>query len=329
MADGHRDESGSPWGALLFLCIAIFILILFWFASGRPNAAALNTLFIRSPLATSGGMTTTGVPASNWLPFWNPAEQPQQAGQAGTQYQYQGTVGIVPNAPQLTGYLPSAAGGKVIIQDYSGARSSVPEQEYITVYASSANSEPIDITGWQLRSAVTGRGGVIGVGTEMPVLGQNGATAPIQLRPGDIAIITSGRSPIGTSFRENACVGYLGQYQYFAPPFAQGCPAPQNELTLAADPQNAQDSSCVNAVRALQPCKAVITAYPGVSNSCSDFMIRRFSYNGCVEAHQNDANFKGARWRIFFGGYSDMWNNQSDIVALLDEGGRLVTAVTY
>lgn len=335
MADEHGEGGGNPWGELVFLSVILFIIILFWFVSGRPNAGSLSSLLVRSPLAASsspgGNASTTPI---NWLPFWNPSAPQGQGGETGAGYQYTGyqfksTTGAASGAPQLAGYLPSPQSGQVIIQDYSGARSSVPEGEYIVVSASSANSGPVDITGWQVRSAASGSGEYIGVGTDKPVLGQSGTTGDILLNPGDTAVITSGRSPLGTSFRENACIGYLAQYQYFTPPFVQGCPAPQNELNIYTDPQDAQDSRCVQAVAALSSCSAVITAPPGVGSSCSDFMVRRFSYNGCTAAHQSDPNFKGTRWRIYLGDSRELWNNQSDIIVLLDTSGRLVTAVTY
>jgi len=326
MADDH-GEGGNPWAELLFLCVALFVLIVFWFVSGRPNASSLGDLFVKSPIATSTIGAGTSTPS--WLPFWNPKTAGNQTWQVQPQYQYNNTLGSVPVSAQLSRYVPSPLGGEIIIQDYGGVRSSVPNQEYIVLYANSANPEPINLSGWQLRSPMTGRGAVIGGAVEIPILGVAPTLGPVMLSPGDVVVITTGRSPVGASFRESMCSGYFSHFQYFTPPFAQGCPLPQNELNYYSDPVDAQDLQCRQTVAQLQPCQVVISAPPGVTSSCSDFITQRFTYNGCVAAHRNDQNFLGARWRVYLGQSGELWDNTSDVVALLDATGRLVTAASY
>ncbi len=329
MADEHNGGGGSALGELVVLCIALFILILFWFASGRPNADSLGSLFVKSPLAASLS-TTTETPAvkTNWLPFWNPETASQTSWQPAPQYQG-GNFGGIPAIPALAHFAPSPAGGEVLIQDYSAARSSVPSQEYIVIYASSANPGPITLSGWQLRSPITGRGAYIGGGIEVPHPGEADTLQPIKLNPGDSAVITTGRSPIGASFRENECSGYLAQFQYFTPSFTQGCPLPQDDLARYGSPQDVQDYRCIQAVAGLSSCQAAIGAPAGVTSSCSDFITQHFTYSGCVATHQSDQNFLGRRWRVYLGQDSEMWSNTGDVIALFDESGRLVTAVTY
>jgi hypothetical protein len=86
------------------------------------------------------------------------------------------------------------------------AGSSNPQQEYLQLSVSSRADGPISISGWRVVSDVSGNGAVIPQGTEVPRSGTINASQPIVLQPGDRAIITSGRSPIGASFRENVCI---------------------------------------------------------------------------------------------------------------------------
>ena len=114
--------------------------------------------------------------------------------------------------------------GKV---SFSGRRDTFTNdvaKEYIQIVASRRNLQPINISNWSIRSAVTGKGLQIGAGSYLPFGGQVNSEGAIFLNPGDRAVIVTGRSPFGVSFRLNTCTGYLEQFQDYTPRLPLECP---------------------------------------------------------------------------------------------------------
>ncbi|OGG78053.1 hypothetical protein A3A36_02680 [Candidatus Kaiserbacteria bacterium RIFCSPLOWO2_01_FULL_52_12b] len=66
-----------------------------------------------------------------------------------------------------------------------------------------------------------------------------------------------------------------------------------------------------------------------MSGSCQSFLIKYFNYNGCVDAHKNDADFSGDTWRIYLGRTTPMWRAQHEVVKLIDVNGKTVDAFSY
>ncbi len=284
----------------------IGLLVLFWFANGGKvsikNMAGQH-FTVQSPLSS----TTP----RNWLPFLTPTSQGGRGvGSAGA------------GSSQTTGN----TSGELISISADGVHASDPSQEYITLYASGTNISPIMISGMQLHSARTGNSVTIGEGTTYAQTGQAASQGPISLAPGQSAIITTGRSPIGVSFRENKCSAYLAQFQTFTPSLSQNCPLPQQEL--ASQPSLAGNSQCSYAVSQIAPCQSVISV-PNAPAGCSQFITQRFTYNGCVSAHQSDSNFLSSQWRVYLGLSQELWNNAGDSIILTDSSGKVITGVNY
>ena len=80
------------------------------------------------------------------------------------------------------------------------------------------------ITGWKLK----GKTGLdIAIGQGASYIYSNVASQPqenIYLKPGEKAIIITGKSPLGTSFKLNKCAGYFEQFHEFAPELNIDCP---------------------------------------------------------------------------------------------------------
>ncbi len=224
---------------------------------------------------------------------------------------------------------PSPYRGIVTMNHYvSGAGSSNPSHEYITIHLAT-NAAPVDITGWKLESAATGAAAIIPKGTEVPRSGIVNASEPIVLTPGSRAIISSGDSPIGASFRENICIGYFAQYQSFYPSLALTCPIPFNELKKNYDGSYIRDLSCINYVRKLNRCTLVSSPPSGLTTACTNFAVNDLNYNGCVNLHQYDKDFEDNTWRVFLGRNKSMWRPHYEVVKLLDAQGRTVDMFSY
>ena len=163
----------------------------------------------------------------------------------------------------------------------------------------------------------------------MPASGIINASEDIVLPPGTRAIISSGRSPIGASFRENKCICYFSTFQTFYPSLPQNCPLPSDELADRYGADYIRDASCIEYVDKLTRCQVALTPPLGLSGSCKEFVVKNFNYNGCVDAHKNDTNFLSDTWRVFLDRSTPMWRAKYEIVKLLDINGKTVDAFSY
>ncbi len=305
MAEVKKEVVAPGSGDSSVIILVIVVLIALWFAQGSKRASFASLASMQSPIAANS--------KHQWLPFLDITT---------------GSVvgGTVKNG--LSNNQATIVGNGVSILDYYGARSSNPQQEYLVLYANRTNTAPISISGWQLHSRRTARTVSIGGGIETALIGQPTSPTLVMLAPGHSAVISTGRSPVGISFRENKCTGYLSQFQTFTPTLARKCPYPLPELA-SARPDLANDKSCANAANSMQPCKAFTRPPSNVTAECSNLLQDRLTYNGCVNAHRTDADFAGTQWYIFLGQTSEVWNNAGDTIDLLDMEGKTITTITY
>lgn len=322
MAEDHGGGGGGGGGIL----IAIFLVVLAsWLMAGAAHRLPLSTIFsTRSPF---GAFSSTS-PFSFKLPIPT-VPMPGNGGIGSNQgvaiNDYSSD--IVP-APTYTGVSGSPFQESVQFADVRGAAASDPSQEYIVLTANRRNTNPVVITGWRIESSTSGKGVTIGGGVINPVSGATENEGPIVLYPGDRAIVTTGRAPVGVSFRENECTGYFGKFQPFTPGLANYCPSAGSDLARFGGALNAEEQ-CVGTAQQLSSCTTVTSAPVGVSQSCTAFLEHYESYNGCLSVHQNDGNFELPVWRVYLGQNHELWNNSHDYLELLDADGNLVSSATY
>jgi hypothetical protein len=224
----------------------------------------------------------------------------------------------------------SPARGQVTVSA-SGVSATDPEQEYVTLYAS--GSQSVDITGWRLVSGSSGRGARIPEGAALPSRGRVNDTGRIILNPGEEAIVITGESPNGVSFKENMCTGYLEQSQTFYPALQTQCPAPYEEFDRFFTGNELRDQKCYDRVRSTSSC--MTPDDDGMSGACLRLIDEYLSYNGCVEKHRNDSRFAGRTWRIYLeyedrdGDPAELWKPNRDAVKLIDADGKTVDLHTY
>lgn len=223
---------------------------------------------------------------------------------------------------------PSPYRGIITFDRYvSGPTQTDARSESVTLRLSSRAVSKISISGWKLLSAPTGAFALIPQGTEVPRSGIVNASEPIFLSPGSQAIITSGRSPIGASFRENLCIGYFGQYQTFSPSLPNTCPLPEDEFDRWYGNPDSNDT-CRAFVKAIPRC-TMVTGIPPALSSCAPFVTNYLNYNGCVLAHQSERGFLGDTWRVFLGRDTGLWKAKYETIKLLDADGKTVDSWSY
>lgn len=241
---------------------------------------------------------------------------------------YLGSITAPSGFSQTTGGTFGLSGGYAsvsFVNDTTGTQSKSASSEYVTIAASPTLTSGVSLAGWKLKSKESGKTVAFPAGTEVPRSGSVNASGAITLKPGDYATVVSGRSPVGSSFRESICTGYLEERQDFKPPLTQSCPTPLQELYRADASPNER---CEDYVRSISYCSSQSTMKsPG--GSCEAFVDEVLTYNGCVAAHRSDPGFSLSSWRIYLGASDDLWNDRHDTIELINADGAVVDSLTY
>ncbi len=307
----EKSEGGGGVGGDLFLFVGIFLLFfVIWVAGGGPNR----------PISFAG-------------PYLRPISGPGQTAEAyGDPSGYAGfSTGIsiggfganISSGGTGGTYAPGASGNASLVSlvpDPYGAKETDEDKEYLTLNAYGS----VPTAGWKLVSKKTGRGVPFPQAAELPQSGRVNVLSPITFEAGDTAIIVSGRSPIGISFKENKCTGYFEERQDFRPPLTQACPTAYQEYERFYDDE---DERCLAYLRTIPYCAS--EASGSASASCEAFAQDYLNYNGCVDAHENDSDFEGRTWRLFLGQGSELWQKSGETVLLLDAEGKVVSEFSY
>ena len=318
-----------------FIGLFVFIFVV-WIAIGGAG----RTPSLALPSLPSGSSTTTPLGESIFLslpraPFVIGTSHVELAGSSGSN----DTSSLEPSvAPLITVpgviFAPQSSYRGIVSMDsfVSNASSTDAREEYVELSVADNASAPVDITGWILGSGATGNEAVIPRGTAVPTSGVVNATSDIVLNPGDSAIVVSGISPVGASFRENKCIGYFGSAQTFTPPLPTDCPSAADELTMFYGKPYIHDPTCIDYADSLAPCQIPTPAGSApLSLACQDFLETHLNYNDCVITHGNDSDFAGTIWHIYLGRANDqpLWRENHEVVELLDRNDYTVDAFTY
>lgn len=216
-----------------------------------------------------------------------------------------------------------------IVGGLSYPKATLPGEEYILIEAEAYNTTPLSLEGWSVQSAVSGERSKIPGAAARFALGSVNTGTPITLNPGASAYLVSGASPVGISFQENMCTGYLSQFQAFAPALPLSCPSPSSELRLSAENLSRYGEECFTVIERLPTCHfpadVPSTAYP----VCRTALQAIFSYNGCKERHLDDPAFDSGIWRVYLASPVEIWRNQHDAIRLLDAAGQVVDVYVY
>lgn len=216
--------------------------------------------------------------------------------------------------------------GWIKITSIAGVKETYPEKEYITMAIVQENASSIDISNWYLMNK-KGVKAKIGQASHLPYFGKVNKTDPLMVNGRDTVIISTGRSPIGTSFRTNSCSPYLEQFRDFIPPINTAeCP----EINRKSDAYKKVGNICEIFINSLPRCEMFTGTYPSnITADCKSYINIHGGYNGCVTDRLTDTRFYKKEWRVFLGGKTELWDNKSDVVSLYDDKDRIVLTVKY
>lgn len=221
--------------------------------------------------------------------------------------------------------------GMVTIEKISfGPRNTDPDLEYIRLKTSRQNSQKVPISGWRIESVISGRSLPIPEASYLPRSGVVNNKLPIWLESGDTVILSSGRSPIGVSFRTNLCTGYFTQFQTFNPRLPEICPSAEDEILFyTGDRSVLVDNTCIDFVERIGRCDIATKVPILFSSLCQDAIGSEINYNSCVEHHKDTISFKGNEWRLFFRREKELWRTKREVIKLIDQNGKTVDVYSY
>lgn len=325
---------------LILLAFMVVALVVLWLFAGGASAVARTARTLTNPIALIfGNGTSTGFsitlpwqvdfPRGPDISSFVESAQSGDVGQTPEEYaaQYEA---LNARAESIRTFgNPSPYVGKITLRG-SAPNEESSAQEYIELHAPRSNDTSINITGWSLQSAVSGLRFFIPPAAPIFVLGTLNNTEPVYLEPGTTAIVVSGTSPVGISFRENMCSGYLNELQRFTPELGSLCPAASDMLTKTPDSLRIYGAACFDYVQTIPECHFPGTAFPSnLSAPCRTFLANTFSYNGCVIANRYNPSFPQSQWRLYINARAELWDNAHDIIRLLDAQGHAVDVLTY
>lgn len=214
----------------------------------------------------------------------------------------------------------------LLIDGPAGMKANIADQEYVRLLAPQNSTKSTLITGLTLTGAAYGVKFILPQAANLPIVGSAYKKTDIVMPSDGRALISSGKSPIGTSFRANICTGYLGQFQDFTPDLRNECPSASDELKAAG---LSGDAACAAFVKQIPKCRTYEGALPAnLSASCRIFVTGELNYNSCSVRHQGDKGFFKDEWRIYLEQSKEVWNNRQEIIRLLD-GKTTLDAVAY
>ncbi len=222
---------------------------------------------------------------------------------------------------------------KIKMSNISNRNNADPSREYIRISTDLASGEEVNITGWYLKSEVTGYYAVIGGASLLP-FPYTRSDSDVVLRDGDKVILVKGFSPIGTSFRTNKCTGYFEENRVFHPALSKQCPKVADEdLPLFSSVYDRNDE-CLDLINKIPKCSTRGNEYlrdlpDTVPSSCKKYIEEQVNYNSCVSKHMGDSDFAGNEYRIYLNKFGPLWRPKTDKINLHDKNGLIVDTISY
>ncbi len=211
-----------------------------------------------------------------------------------------------------------------------GSKETEPNEEYVEIKADKKNKNPMKITGWKLKGK-SGFDIIIGKGAfYVYASADSQPQEDIYLKPGEKAVIITGSSPIGTSFKLNKCAGYFEQFHEFTPELDTECPLLRDE-ELPTSLINNDD--CLDYIDRVSSCQTIISIpykYSfKLSSSCQDYVLQNANYKTCLENHKDDSDFYLPEWRVYLDRNEELWKKKRETITLYDSKNNIIDSRSY
>ena len=222
---------------------------------------------------------------------------------------------------------------KIRMSSIWGLNQADPSQEYLSISTSLSKNETVKITGWYLKSEITGYYAAIGGASLLP-FPFNRNDSDVVLERGDRVYLTKGFSPIGISFRTNKCTGYFEEDRTFYPSLRTECPRAEDENLPKFSNDYDVNDDCVMTIERISRCTTVDSEFirdlpDTIPQSCKDYMADQINYNTCVALHYGDTDFPSGEYRIYLNKFGPLWLKMHDKINLYDQNGLIVDSISY
>lgn len=316
----HEEFGWLIWGL-------VGVGVIWFLTGGALSPVAHEGPYIKPPAPLDSGEAYGGAYVSPANPIKESLNLPQSA------------TGVIKNAEEgIRDFITQSQEAKkihsssllsksVYLDGVAGAQASGPQEEYVRLVASDQAVSSISLSGAYLRGSAYGVSVALPTAANLPLLGTPYLKTAVSLPADGRVLVTSGRSPIGTSFRVNMCTGYLDQFQTFTPDLRKDCPEPIKELEVSGP---YEEASCREFVQALPRCRAFEGTFPdNVSAICKSFVTQNLNYNSCAQRHESAQGFFRNEWRLFLEKTTELWKNKQEIIRLYDSKGNALDAITF
>lgn len=306
-------EAGDVLKLYLGIMVAIFLI---WLLAGGPNAGKSGGFNL-----TSFFLPTAVSPQSMQVPQekektldeieWGVKDATSKA-----ETIQQGIKNVRESSPYK---------GKVFLAE-GQARDRTLTQQYITLSVSSLFRDSIAISGWKLHSTITGKTATIGEAPSIPAFPSRSELQAITIRSGDLVTVNSGSSPIGTSFRANACTGYFAQSYTFIPSVRIDCPRVADDASLTP---KTYDDACLDFIQQIPACTVPKNVPVALSSLCKNYIATKITYAACVSDYKGSPGFYKNEWRIYLNSSELLWKEKREEIELIDADNKLVDTIFY
>lgn len=223
--------------------------------------------------------------------------------------------------------------GKLTMYNIAGLYSNDPSQQYISIYTNLNKEETLKITGWYVKSEVTGYYAVIPGAALLPFPFSK-TESDIVLEQGDRVYLNRGFSPIGISFRTNKCIGYFEENRTFTPNLSMICPRAIDEKLPKFSSDFDRNDECLDLIERIPRCNtrgsSFIRDLPDtVTDSCKTYITTEINYNFCVANHFSDTDFPGNEYYVYLNRLLPIWRQRRDTIILYDQNGLIVDSLEY
>ncbi len=236
------------------------------------------------------------------------------------------------------GEISDLAGKLKLMKRYkydSSLRASGANDEVLLISANLKNEKPIKISGLVLQSLISGNSVILPKGVKLFVLGRINQEEDIYLKPGELAIINSGKSPFGLSIKENMCSAYLNNFKKTVPPFNDMfCPSPQKIILNTVANVKKYGDTCMDAVHSLKRCEYFSPEnkyYSKVSDECKNKLGLELTYNFCVNKYKDANSFfpPNSDWYVYLDSNKRLWKERYEVIKLMDNDGKTISVLRY
>lgn len=181
---------------------------------------------------------------------------------------------------------------------------------------------PLNISEWSLENEL-GERAELGVGVELVTPGQTPSPLPLLVASNTTLLVGFGPSPLGVSFREHVCSGYLRGTVPLTPPIETRCPELSKNKSWSA-----LDSSCKLLIESLPRCTVISPEHQSDMNPvCESFLRTVPTYTSCMKEVGKEALLP--QWRIFIERRNTFIHQDGGAVILRDDRGMIVDFFPY